>query len=363
VNAGAALDSIASPQFIIFKNIPFDGEPYIHETFDATLLNCYGWLGLPRDDVYMVVRHEWYAEINFAQHNLPPFGNVHAWGSPLATTGIIPEAPNNYFVNMAEVVPGSGTPEGLTLRTNTYEVYNIFPFYRIGHFPPDNYGGQMLFAFTVIGDVIPDAPWYLQISSTAQYHPLIRWNASPSPDVLNYKIYRKVHGIENDWVHIGTVPANIHQFEDTQYETPHTGPTAQWTDIADYTVTACDRSAESDIPPFVSIKVVVPERPWPNIPKIEPTISDRPSDFALMPAYPNPFNSVITLKYALPTDAFVVIHVFNNGGQFVSEILSEDQKAGYHEIKWDARGNSSGVYLFKFRAGDFSQTRTVAYLK
>jgi len=37
----------------------------------------------------------------------------------------------------------------------------------------------------------------------------------------------------------------------------------------------------------------------------------------------------------------------------VATLVSGDQEAGYHEVKFDAGGLSSGVYVYTLKAGDF----------
>lgn len=172
-----------------------------------------------------------------------------------------------------------------------------------------------------------------------------------------------VHGIEEDWVHIGSVSSTVNQYEDTEYSTPHDGPYALWIDDADYTVTAVNQYAESDMPPFVTIIVLVPARPDPTPFKQSSPLVEIPENFALYSAYPNPFNSQTIIKYALPKDAHVVIEIFNISGQKIETLLSETKPAGYHEIVWNASNVASGTYLYKIDAGHFSETKRMTLLK
>jgi hypothetical protein len=47
----------------------------------------------------------------------------------------------------------------------------------------------------------------------------------------------------------------------------------------------------------------------------------------------------------------------------VATLVSEKQKAGYHQVDWDASGYASGVYYYKLVAGDFRQVRKMVLLK
>ena len=49
--------------------------------------------------------------------------------------------------------------------------------------------------------------------------------------------------------------------------------------------------------------------------------------------------------------------VFNTLGQQVAPLQNGEQEAGYHQVKFDGSGLSSGVYFYRIQAGDFVQTR------
>jgi hypothetical protein len=49
--------------------------------------------------------------------------------------------------------------------------------------------------------------------------------------------------------------------------------------------------------------------------------------------------------------------VFNTLGQQVALLQNGEQEAGYHQVKFDGSGLSSGVYFYRIQPGDFVQTR------
>jgi hypothetical protein len=55
--------------------------------------------------------------------------------------------------------------------------------------------------------------------------------------------------------------------------------------------------------------------------------------------------------------------VFNTLGQQVATLVQEEQDAGYHEVKFDGSGLSSGVYFYRLRAGDFVETRRLVLFR
>jgi hypothetical protein len=82
-----------------------------------------------------------------------------------------------------------------------------------------------------------------------------------------------------------------------------------------------------------------------------------PEQYALAQNYPNPFNPSTTIEYALPHRANIDLIVYNTLGQQVSTLVSGDQEAGYHEVKFDASSLSSGVYFYRLKAVDFVATK------
>jgi hypothetical protein len=93
-----------------------------------------------------------------------------------------------------------------------------------------------------------------------------------------------------------------------------------------------------------------------------------PKEFALSQNMPNPFNPSTVLSYALPKDAKVNLAVYNVLGQHVATLVDDFQRAGNQTVTWDGtdvRGNqvSSGVYFYKLRAGDFTDTKKMLLLK
>jgi hypothetical protein len=93
-----------------------------------------------------------------------------------------------------------------------------------------------------------------------------------------------------------------------------------------------------------------------------------PTEFALSQNVPNPFNPNTVVEYALPKDAQVNLSVYNVLGQHVKTLVDDMQRAGKQSVSWDGTDNSgstvaSGVYFYKLRAGDFSDTKKMLLLK
>ncbi len=88
-----------------------------------------------------------------------------------------------------------------------------------------------------------------------------------------------------------------------------------------------------------------------------------PQQFALKPAYPNPFNPVTHFNYDLPERVFVRLEVYDLQGRLIETLVNATQPAGYYSITWNARNLPSGVYFYKLIAGEFIATRKCLLIK
>jgi predicted GH43/DUF377 family glycosyl hydrolase/predicted esterase len=88
-----------------------------------------------------------------------------------------------------------------------------------------------------------------------------------------------------------------------------------------------------------------------------------PLIFELEQNYPNPFNPKTMINYQLPMTNNVELSVYNLLGQRVAILVNKRQKAGYHQIEWDASGFASGIYYYSIEAGEFQDVKKMILLK
>ena len=88
----------------------------------------------------------------------------------------------------------------------------------------------------------------------------------------------------------------------------------------------------------------------------------------LLGNFPNPFNPQTTIRFALVSEADVVIEIFNVRGQKVKTLVDGIMPSGNHTVVWagtDAHGQNvgSGVYFYRMTAGDYTSMRRMILMK
>ena len=91
--------------------------------------------------------------------------------------------------------------------------------------------------------------------------------------------------------------------------------------------------------------------------------AELPTEFALSPNYPNPFNPTTTIQYALPEAVDVRLVIYNVLGQKVVTLVKSPQEAGRYEVVFEASRLASGLYFYRIEAGDFVQVRKMMLLR
>ena len=92
-------------------------------------------------------------------------------------------------------------------------------------------------------------------------------------------------------------------------------------------------------------------------------VTEIPEEFALFPAYPNPFNPVTTISYQITEPAFVKLSIYDISGRLVEKLVSENKKSGYYSVNWNADRVGSGIYFYRINAGEFSSVKKCLIVK
>jgi hypothetical protein len=88
-----------------------------------------------------------------------------------------------------------------------------------------------------------------------------------------------------------------------------------------------------------------------------------PLDFALHPAYPNPFNANTVIKYSLPRPGRIQLTICNILGQRIVILYKGFQSSGIHTVTWNASDHSSGIYFAQLQSADGTKTVKMVLIK
>ncbi len=93
-----------------------------------------------------------------------------------------------------------------------------------------------------------------------------------------------------------------------------------------------------------------------------------PSEFSLAQNYPNPFNPTTQIAFTLAQRTDLTLTIYNVLGQEIRALAQGAYPAGAHQILWDGADNSgssvaSGIYFYRLKTADYTQTRKMTLLK
>ena len=83
-----------------------------------------------------------------------------------------------------------------------------------------------------------------------------------------------------------------------------------------------------------------------------------PNNFELYSNFPNPFNPGTNIKFAIPSESYVKLTIYNALGEVVTEIINGYLNAGFHEVYFDSKNLSSGVYFYSLDASTFTESKS-----
>ena len=101
---------------------------------------------------------------------------------------------------------------------------------------------------------------------------------------------------------------------------------------------------------------------------VEQTIPNPSSQISNLTNYPNPFNPTTTIEFSIQYDNNVELSIFNIKGQKVKTLINEELQKGKHTAIWSGFDEnnklvSSGIYLYKIKAGNKESVKRMLLLK
>jgi hypothetical protein len=101
---------------------------------------------------------------------------------------------------------------------------------------------------------------------------------------------------------------------------------------------------------------------------IDEDASVAPVKLSLNQNYPNPFNQATRIEFNIVKSGYVNLNIYNLLGKKTRTLVSEHLSSGFKSVFWDGKDNSgnfvaSGIYFYRLKAGDFSETKKLLLLK
>lgn len=88
-----------------------------------------------------------------------------------------------------------------------------------------------------------------------------------------------------------------------------------------------------------------------------------PTSYSLLQNYPNPFNPSTAIRFTIPERTQVKLEVYNLIGQKIKELINGELEAGQYDVTFDGSNISSGIYLYRIQAGNFSSVKKMLLMK
>ncbi len=159
------------------------------------------------------------------------------------------------------------------------------------------------------------------------------------------------------------------------------GTTAEWTEIASYITDESLRGqgsvtyrteysfTDKTVEPGVTYDYRLAdvsyagEKVYHALNVLGVAVTEIPEEFALFPAYPNPFNPETVIRYQLSADSDVSLQIYDLKGQMIETLLNKTQDPGFYKVNWKPNNLPSGVYFCKLTIGDRVSTQKLILLK
>ncbi|MBT7789071.1 MAG: T9SS type A sorting domain-containing protein [Calditrichaeota bacterium] len=88
-----------------------------------------------------------------------------------------------------------------------------------------------------------------------------------------------------------------------------------------------------------------------------------PHEFAILTAYPNPFNATTTIAYTVPNTSHVNLSIFDPMGRNVAELLNGQVSSGIHRAVFNAQGLESGIFIARLTSRNQTHSQKLILVK
>jgi|GEM_PF-1743758 len=199
-----------------------------------------------------------------------------------------------------------------------------------------------------------DGVWY-------NNHPKVFWNAVTDPDLKVYQIWKKKNS--GQWS-LKDTTSNLTYVDNSELK--WTKPLISATIY--YKIRAVDEGENvSGFTPEESFKCNNTESDKKEIfPVVE--LNPIPTEYALHPTYPNPFNLITQIRFDIPSASVVHIEIYDVMGRLVRILASGEYAPNYYSLEWNGRNDfgqsvGTGIYLIKIRTSEYQHLEKCTLIK
>ncbi|MDR3628093.1 MAG: T9SS type A sorting domain-containing protein, partial [Ignavibacteriaceae bacterium] len=86
-------------------------------------------------------------------------------------------------------------------------------------------------------------------------------------------------------------------------------------------------------------------------------------NFAINQNYPNPFNPCTVIEYQVPVNGNVTVKVYDILGKEISTLVNGFKNKGKYTISFNGTSLTSGIYICKIQAGNYSKSIKMILMK
>lgn len=96
---------------------------------------------------------------------------------------------------------------------------------------------------------------------------------------------------------------------------------------------------------------------------VEDRHHEQPQEYALDPAYPNPFNNITKIGFTAQKAGEIDLSVFDLNGRLIRQLQNGMVEAGHHTLSFNAGDLSAGTYVLRLEAKDVSIEQKMVLMK
>ena len=200
--------------------------------------------------------------------------------------------------------------------------------------------GNGLYTSSLVANELPvELTAFDAVFSNEQVY--LSWTTASETNNAGFEVQRRTG--DSSWSTLAFVEGQGHANEQVNY-TYKDDVTALSGYTVEYRLKQIDFDGTFSLVDALSVKIPVPE------------------DYTLS-AYPNPFNPVATIQYAVPAHGHVKLIVYDVQGREVATLVDEAQSAGRYSVLFDAAHLASGTYVYRLESGSHVLTNTIMLVK